>query len=262
MRFGETQRDRASAVGVETAAGDLVVAAPPPILILAAGLGSRWKKSLAGCKTGARADPRMQNKLTVPIEERPLLLRTLDLLNTIDHGPVWVCNQDLELPVTAQRWMPKPAQPTVLGTLVAAVTEWRGPLVLLMGDVVWSKTALARAVRGADALCRFYGKLGGNVHTGKTGAEIYALFIQSEPMRARVVAANKELQVLDRRIWLWDLYRLLIGVPPTAWFSHEQRQHAPPSELFETINDYTDDIDSLDQYLAICRYFEQQRVSA
>lgn len=227
----------------------------PQVILLAGGKGLRWQSSAKRSRAdGSREDVTVvvENKLLVDILGQPLLWRTLDGLARAGASAPVVYGAGLELPTGTATFHPRQAPPEIILALNASRPLWKDAddVLFLLGDVVWSSTALRRLLAPSPVSWRFYGKLSGNAFTGKAWPEIYALRARRGAMKSIVAAARRLDESGAWRKKLWELYRMLLQQPcPETTPDRGYLFHPPSSDHFHVIADWTDDIDELGEYL-------------
>ena len=132
--------------------------------------------------------------------------------------------------------------------------EWyEHSVIFLLGDVIYSNRAMRRILRSTDEIA-FFGRFGSNKKTGKLAPEIFALSICSDEL------VQHSVWKWMRRIWFHDA-----NVNAKLWTLYDFI--ADPEEILQTgatvkfhvIDDYTDDIDSPEEYQ---RFFDILKESA
>jgi hypothetical protein len=121
--------------------------------------------------------------------------------------------------------------------------EWEGHrIVFLLGDVVYSNYAIRHIVNARHRLA-FFGRKSGNPITGKEAREIFALGFNDDKLvqyciwdRMREIYFRQE----NKDAKLWTFYDYLTN--KKTWDS------VVKGSAFHVINDYTDDIDSPEEY--------------
>ncbi len=121
--------------------------------------------------------------------------------------------------------------------------EWEGHrVVFLLGDVVYSNYAI-RHILNAQHRLALFGRKSGNSITGKEASEIFALGFNDDKLvqyciwdRMREIYFRQE----DKNAKLWTFHDYLTNKEP--WDS------VLKGSAFHVINDYTDDVDSPEEY--------------
>ncbi len=125
----------------------------------------------------------------------------------------------------------------------------------MLGDVVWSKAAVAQLLTPTRLDWQFFGKLGSNVFSEKTWPEIYAVGFR---VSASLTVLSAATQLLAQDTWrkkLWELYRVMLELPvPNQRPDLGYLFYPPASDRFCVVPDWTDDIDDLNEYLRLCRF--------
>lgn len=207
------------------------------LIILAGGKQVRWGQC--------------SSKMLAPVLGRPLIRRTCAQLRRTGQPRPTIYSADAEVVGNERAFWPDRCQGTVLEAIAATSPLWRRQTTILLGDVVFSDQAMQwLAETGVDETnpVQVFGKTGPNEFTDKRWPEIYGL-------RFSISAGNGLLKCIDEalngpceRKIIWELYRALLRIPqvrePDYWYYY----HPPQSRLFAEISDWTDDIDSPEEY--------------
>jgi len=215
------------------------------VLILAAGDQTRWQID------NVIPTP----KQLVDIAGQPLLERTINMLDRegfsdpilVTHRPDFVA-----LPWVRRTFDPAGRRWT-LETLYSTRHLWGQRTVVLLGDVVYSPEALAKILAYREPIA-FFGR---RELRGRIVGRHYEIFALSFDLGNRgiiVSTLEKLIALLDagilpanaRRGKLRMFYENWIGVPMGS-FEHDQY-------LFYPIEDWTDDIDEMIDYLTFKQY--------
>jgi hypothetical protein len=202
------------------------------VFIMAQGQGNRWHKQ----NDRHHLDlPLPIYKQCLPVGPEPLIVRTQRLLVEGGIPPAvvrtvapWELFADTGLTGIS---LPEPG-PLLEGIAQCLdATPWADEIVFLMGDVLFSKRTLAASLEGPDL--RFVGRLMPNRLTGKAAPELFSLRVAGR----EILAVRRIIRTLTRRgeigpKKLWSLWDAIVN----------------PATL--DINDYTDDVDSPEEYLA------------
>ena len=108
--------------------------------------------------------------------------------------------------------------------------EWRDHRVIfLLGDVVYSNRMMQEIINNRDTVS-FFGRIGSNVFTGKDASEIFAFSFTED-------------YIVQRDVWegMRDIW-FRRQIQAKLWHFYDK------SELRTLDNDYTDDIDSPEEY--------------
>lgn len=215
------------------------------VFIMAQGQGNRWHRQHDRYHLDL---PFPIYKQCLPVGAEPLIVRTQRLLVEAGIPPAvvrTVAPAELLLDIgfaegTSGITLPEPG--TLLDGLGQCLdgSPWADEIVFLMGDVLFSKRALAASLEGPSL--RFVGRLMPSRLTGKASPELFSLRIAGKDIsrvRHHISVLTRRGQEGPKKLWsLWDA----IVNPPTL-----------------DMNDYTDDVDSAEEYLA---YFSAMRDSA
>lgn len=213
------------------------------IYILAQGKGSRWKDDSG---RNMAIDLPSEYKQLIPIGNGEVLIqRTIRQLwelsrakgNNIMGGvalnvtliapgdfllyniPKWVKFQSFREPTGC-----------ILEGICRTKKEWDGhQIVFLLGDVVYSNRMMQKIISNTDTVS-FFGREGGNVFTGKEAKEIFAF-------------SFNENHVIQQALWedMRDIW-FRGQIQAKLWHFCDR------GKLHTLDNDYTDDIDSPEEY--------------
>lgn len=184
---------------------------------------------------GKQARFRMNRpKQLLPVGEETILERQQRQAH--DHGrEPYVVTTDDAIKDASCQWLHPEKYDSVLDTIISTRGHWRKLNVFLLGDVYFSD-AVFDDIAATRQTLRFW----------MSGSEIFA-FAFLKTIAGRIIAAAKHCtsQVPDAR--LWHLYRSLEGLDIHAHVVHWNQVTG------EMIGDETQDIDSYEQYLDLCR---------
>jgi len=204
------------------------------IFIMAQGKGSRWTYD---DRTGYL--PPATHKQLVMIGDEPIIVRTLRQLHErLGFGKeniIVVADGDYffqHIQNHAGLMTYREPVGTILNGIWMSKDFWLASnrIIFLLGDVVFSNEAIDKILSNNSEVATFYGRKGMNVVTGKSAKEIFALEIPTDLYVKDFIISelysywNKGLGTK-----LWDLYNYV-------------------DMDFVKINDYTDDIDSPQEY--------------
>jgi hypothetical protein len=179
---------------------------------------------------------RFPGKHFVPINGEPLLQRTLRLCRTLTSNEVVVVGWNTDPFVdlrTNLHTLPTPGN-GLLDGIWGTRALWRDYTTLLLGDVVFSRTALQQCLEPKKFA--FFGRTGPSTYTSSPWGEIFALSMGLKAQKL-VTAAISDADIRQKREGrLWGLWDLLGS--QAKWFS---------------INDWTDDVDTPDELVSIQR---------
>jgi len=219
------------------------------IFIMAQGAGSRWYAQHERKKTGLALPIYKQ---CLPIGGETLIARTIRLLakhvGERDHVYL-VSTNDLRDEAGVGVWLTS-GKAKVLkqwtlrggGPLLTGIADcmdqspWSSEIVFLLGDVLFSRRALEVAIGaygGSIRRMRFTARLEPSSVSGKAAPELFSLAVQGDgidEVRKMIGILTKRGNQMPGKLWnLWDM-----AMTPPTW----------------PINDYTDDVDSPEEYLA------------
>ena len=196
------------------------------IFIMAQGHGSRW---LRDARTTIESPCEYKQVLPITDDEN-LISRTI---RQLDYDPLIkvICAGEFYpyLPEgTEIESFREPIQPILHG-IWNTKQEWESydRVIIILGDVAFSNLAIIRILINRQELALF-GRLGANPITGKEAGEIFALSIYPD----------KYMEVICRLKDLWQSGKQKI------WDYYNEY-----GADFVEINDYTDDVDSLEAYV-------------
>ncbi len=205
-------------------------------LILAAGTQERWQID----------NPTDTPKQLLDIGGTPLLERTLKQLERLSAGPVKVITHRDDLP--GEAWSPS-CSATILDTLRSTHSLWSDVTVVLLGDVVYSNFALA-TVYGCTQPVTFFGRDELRFRPLGKYYELFALRFTYDSGRILMqTLQTPKLLEPNPKLKLRHLYEIFAGLPPDKNV-HERT-------FFYPMNDWTEDIDCLDDYECFCRAMER-----
>jgi len=203
------------------------------VLILAAGEQKRWAEDSA------------EPKQLADIGGESLILRIIRQVKERDELPIVVTHDyaitraTVESAIISQpgkycRWVVE----TVLSTLML----WGDsdePVVVLFGDVIFSKVTMDLILGETETLPKFYGN----------GCELFAVRFCPDDLLCLLVkhlgmARHGGYKEIGR---FWNVYRALIGVELDKHVIHDN----PP--YFAMIEDWTNDIDNMGEYVTFQR---------
>lgn len=198
------------------------------------GRGSRWSE---GLRPGITVP--CDYKQLVPVNEIPLIERTLSQVRgvsytvLIGHGTIY---RTYHSHIHTLR---DPAG-SILDGILRTTNHWENEtdVVYLLGDVVYSNYAIFVILSNLYITppITLYGRLTGNLYTGKSAREIFALHIRpGDDVYNLIKKLNYEKDVSGK---LWDVYAETKTIVPVA--------------------DYTDDVDSPEEYAKFFRELERR----
>lgn len=201
------------------------------IIILCAGEATRWNNYLG------------VPKQLIKIGGESLLERTVKLCHYKDLHNIHIVSYDNRLKVKACHFFKPDKNQWIVETLLSTQPLWNEKTIILLGDVFFTKDAIATIV-GSDDCIHMYGRYEASRYTFTRWGEIFALSFGRNDW-SKVVSDAEAICVLAKasgRGKLWDLYRSMAG------FSLDQP--LVETSMFVSIHDFTDDIDSPKEYRA------------
>jgi hypothetical protein len=202
------------------------------------GEGSRWRPDVRWTHIDVPADV----KQLIPLGNETILTRTLRQVSTyvpqIDTIVVMNKKYSHYLPSgTALMSLDEPTGFLLRGIWIAC--EWSDDAdrtIILLGDVVYSNDAIKKIfAEKHKARISLFGRLFENPATGKEAKELFALSCKDadyDDLRGIILNILKDRGRPTAR--LWDLYGFFGAAGAT--------------NVFEFINDFTDDVDSIQEY--------------
>ncbi|MCH2183062.1 MAG: NTP transferase domain-containing protein [Mariniblastus sp.] len=199
------------------------------VLILCAGNAARWGDYLG------------VPKQLIPFNGESLLERTERLLRGRGYQDISVISHDERLQVgSCSLFRPERFQYTS-ETFLSTRSLWGGMTLVLLGDVFYTRNAIDKIVSFKEGV-HVFGRRGASLFTRSPYGEIFAFSFDR-------ASAGEMLEKAERvcadakaggRGKIWELYRALAG------FSLDEQQFE--REIFVSIHDFTDDIDSPEEY--------------
>jgi hypothetical protein len=204
---------------IETCGWEFVV----KIFLMCQGRGSRWTEN-------ARFDVPSDLKQLVPINGEPLISRTLKQLSGVPNVTLVGHGTDFRQYHHCIRTFRDPVGSLVEGILRTS-TDWEDSdhdILYLLGDVVYSNYAISVILSNLYVTrpVTLYGRLSGNLYTGKMAREIFAIHIDHDDDVYKMLKYIDDEKGLQSK--LWDIYHQTNRIVPIA--------------------DWTDDVDSPEEY--------------
>lgn len=201
------------------------------IFIMAQGKGSRWKEN-------ARFPVPCEIKQHVPILGTPLIQRTVNQVRGVPSVSIvgkgeWFGN--------FHRNTMTLTEPTgsILNGIIKTSLCWfeDKDILFLLGDVVYSEYAISLILSNLYLTppITLYGRLTGNLFTGKSAKEIFAVHIRPETSVFDIL--DEGIRRKEDNAKLWDVYNITQKIVPVA--------------------DWTDDIDSPEEYNLFYKKIEE-----
>jgi choline kinase len=193
--------------------------------ILAAGEQQRWPKDAPPKQLLHVGEERIILRMVRQVRQRRMPVITVALNDEIveaGENPIWFPDDNS----------------TVLSTMLSTQEAWRGQTIVLLGDVIYSKAAM-------DAIVAFEGRL--RVFGNRQQAEVFAVSFSAD-------AQDEVVRLTEQAIEYWLPYgadRVKIGGFYRAAVRADQGiplQKIDETEAFFEIDDYTNDVDSEDDY--------------
>lgn len=199
------------------------------VLILCAGDGTRWNNYLG------------VPKQLISINEEPLLKRTVRLLCENGCSNITIISHDDRLNIEGCDFFKPPRYRWTVETLLSTCPLWAKKTLVLLGDVFFTKQAMTTITMPSQGI-HVYGRFGLNIFTFTGHGELFAIsFDKSNHYKIKEhlnIARSHALS--GGRGKLWEFYRSLAGFP--------LNEHKKEDKIFTSIHDFTDDIDSPEEY--------------
>lgn len=202
------------------------------VFILAAGRGDRWQEY-----TGVP-------KQLATVKSEALLARIMRLLYANEIADVSILAHDERLRVAGALFVEPHESKWIVDTLLSTQKLWGERNIFLLGDVFYTEKAMHKIVQCENPIAVFGRKMPSQFTKG-CWPEIFALSFNSDGRSELLVNAEyvRQKSGPEQELKLWQLYRELAGFPlfPTEAYRFER-------ELFQSINDFTDDFDVPKEY--------------
>jgi hypothetical protein len=193
------------------------------IFIMAQGKGSRWDHNI----------PNVANyKQLLQINDKETIIQRT-IRQFARYNPTVVANEDFAPFVPILQSLHEPTG-TINEGILSLNKHWNnvGYTTILLGDVVFSNDAV-NTIINCNYDFTIFCRLGANTLTGKSAREIFGLKFNHLKISwmIRLLMTLKDEQAPK----LWNMYEKLVGLLPSP---------------IEIIDDYTDDVDSIEEYNA------------
>jgi len=217
------------------------------VFVLAGGSGDRWG-------TGGPERDRLvslglpEYRHWLPVGGEPIIERTIRMLRERNTDDIIVVAPETFAPYLfgggSEHKITEGEPGPLLHGIATLGMDWGFErTVFLLGDVVLSPAMMDTVLGNLDK-CKFIGRLGGNPITGKEAPELFGFTVG----RWGYEEVNSFCHWMTRRganinypLKLWALYRLMCGL------EHDDYD-VDNKLLLEIDNDYSDDIDSVQEY--------------
>lgn len=199
------------------------------VIILCAGDGTRWNNYLG------------VPKQLIPINKEPLLNRTVRLLCDSGYDDIAIIAHDNRLNLDGCDFITPPRSRWTVETLLSTHSLWEERTLVLLGDVFYTKQALATIVSPRRSV-QVYGRFGASLFTFTQYGELFAISFDENnhhKIKKHLMKACSHA-LSGGRGKLWEFYRSLAGFP--------LNEHKREEKIFTSIHDLTDDIDSPKEY--------------
>lgn len=217
-------------------------------ILLANGAGDRWD-----------AQGEAFLKQQIPIDGVTVIGRTIRMLIELGlvHSEILVVGPEaLWAGSGVVGWQPPKRtldepQPLLAGLLATKLLWDLHRTLILLGDVVFSYKALRLLIESKEPI-QFLGREGGNPVIDKAANELFG-FVMAVDYRDCVASHCWDMSKRGAHInyppKLWALYRLICG------FEHDEYKYE--DELLLDPEDYTDDVDSPQEYAHYWEYLKR-----
>jgi hypothetical protein len=203
-------------------------------LILAAGTQERWRRD---------GDAPPWPKQLAPIDGQPLLERTMKQLGEYETKVILVTHSDELAKYGGRVFDPSPANRWTAETLRSTQHLWGARTTILLGDVVYSPWALDRIMTSPERLA-FFGRQDLRHRPLGQYYEMFGLSFSFHAAPTMLQAATKAINGAgntETTAKLRTIYNIIAELPLKE-YHHE-------CELFFPIDDWTEDLDTPDDYL-------------
>ncbi|MBI4732012.1 MAG: hypothetical protein HY781_07790 [Chloroflexi bacterium] len=200
----------------------------PITIILCAGTGATWHDYLN------------IPKQLIPINNEPLLQRTVRL--ALKHSAeVVIVSWDDRMRLDSATFHKVPKTSCLAETFLLSRPLWQEQNVCLLGDVFFSQASIRKIFRRQSQV-KVFGRYWRNIYTGCKYGELFGIHFGAQEFgqveKAIELAYNNAKQGGKGK--LWQVYRALAGIPLD--------KHKVENQIFESIEDITDDIDTPEDY--------------
>jgi len=199
------------------------------VIILCAGKAKRW------------SSPDNIPKQLALFNDEKLLHRTIRLLRSHNMANITVVAVNPELKMDQCEYFIPELNGWAAETLLSTQTLWAHRSIILLGDVFFSENTL-KSIVFFDKTLGVFGRPNPNPYVRCPHGEIFALNF-SDQHREEIAKACEKVVEFGKgggKGNIWDLYDALMNQPFNSQVVDKIN--------FQTINDYTDDIDSLAEY--------------
>lgn len=199
------------------------------VLILCAGDGMRWDNYLG------------VPKQLIPINNEPLLNRTVRLLNGYGYNDIDIIAHDERLNLDGFGFYKPSKFRWTVETLLSTQPLWTERTIVLLGDVFYTNKALT-TILSYNQDIHVYGRFGKSLFTFTQYGELFAITFEKSDhqMIKKHLNIARSNALRGGRGKIWEFYRSLAGFPLDL--------HKKDDEIFISIHDLTDDIDSPREY--------------
>lgn len=216
------------------------------VFIMAGGEGDRWKTGVSARLKKSVADGYPEYKQLVKIGEEVIIERMIRMLRERNlRDIVVVAPRDFTGHILgAEHKIVEGNQGPLLHGIATLGMDWGFSRTLfLLGDVVLSPAMMDTVIGNLDK-CKFIGRLGGNPITGKGASELFGFTVGRwgyEEVSGFCHWMTRRGAPINYPPKLWALYRLMCGLEHDDYDIDNQL-------LLEIDNDFSDDIDSIQEY--------------
>jgi len=200
----------------------------PSIIILCAGKQTRWQLPMRN----GEVPP--SSKHFISIWGEPLIKRMLRQLPIV---PIIIGNTP-ELRALKTAYLHPDNTRNKASSILYCLAYWNHRNIILLGDVLFTEQTLLEILNCPDEVA-FFGR----------GSELFAMTFDERYYDQMMQHLREASKVKDKGN-LWDIYKLVIGVPPDS----DERDSAVFHEVKEPL---TRDFDWPDQYQQFCKEFPE-----
>ncbi len=207
------------------------------IIILCAGDGSRWNNFLG------------LPKQLIPINGEALLHRMVRLCHEHNITDISIVTHNKKLESDGATLFHPPLCRWTAETLLSTKEMWSSRTTILLGDVFYTESAMKKILTTESPL-QFFGRPSASNYTFTPYGELFALCFSAESVNTITNACCTVIAdgVAGGKGKLWQLYRSIVGA--------ELNQHHIEKDFFFPIHDFTDDIDSPEEYEKVIKRYE------
>lgn len=207
------------------------------IFILCAGNHTRWGNHLG------------IPKQLIRINGETLLDRIIRLFGKHGYHNIDIISNDERLKLSNCNFFRPSNFRWAVETFLSTQTLWKNKTLVLLGDVFYTEKAIKIILKSNQGI-HFYGRPSASKFTFTPYGEIFAFSFDQNSWNKMVEHSENAITdaTLGGRGKLWELYRSIAGFQLT--------EHKIEKQIFIPIHDFTDDIDSPDEYNKVIKTYE------